>query len=164
MSANLTEGIVRWWDELGNLARGFRSAALTGIGRMGERLTLAYERDRTGQEPLWQSIESSFSGYDVLSVVSATDSTPMPIEVKASELRLKDACFYVSANEWESAQQARAHTFHVWRVGEQPQLAIIGVEQLAPHVSANKGDGLWQSLKVPYFSFRSLFMHVPTKP
>jgi len=160
MSGEITDAIVQWWDELGGLARGFRSAGAMAVGRKGERLTLAYETQRTGSEAIWQSIETSFSGYDVLSVVSDVDATPMQVEVKASELRLKDAFAHISANEWESAQSARAHQFHLWHVGSPPQLAVVDVGQMSGHIPSDQGDGRWESVRVPYRAFIGHFKRV----
>src|ERR1051326_1529190 len=38
LSAALSDLIVAWWDELGQLARGLRSAVLSAVGRRAERL------------------------------------------------------------------------------------------------------------------------------
>lgn len=159
--ASITETVVDWWDELAQLARGLRSAALSAVGRKAERLTLAYELERTGSEPFWQSLESSFSGYDVLSISSQEDQTPLQIEVKASELRIKEAWFHLTSHEWECAQQARAHRFHLWQLGKQQQLAIIRLEDIEHHICSNRGEGQWETLKVPFHSFSKFFNYVP---
>lgn len=159
------DDVIRWWDELGNLARGVKSAANLEVGRRGEKLSLAYEHARTGQQPVWQSIESSFSGYDVLSTVSAENLAPMQIEVKASELRPKDAVLYLTRHEWETAQQAQAHVFHLWHLGEQPQLAVIDLATMAPHVPDDRGQGEWRTIGIRFQAFlpqlRSVRMNIP---
>ena len=71
--------VVEFWDRLAAIARGLRSAELGEIGREGERLTLAFERERTGREPKWRSVESNSDGYDVLSIASASDYGHLPI-------------------------------------------------------------------------------------
>ena len=161
LGADLTDSIICWWDEMANLARGVRSAAVMAVGRKGERYTLAYERQRTCREPYWQSVESAFSGYDVLSVVSRDDKTPMQIEVKATELRIKDADLHLSINEWKVAQDARIHVFHLWRLGAQVQHAIIGVDAMAAHVPRDAGSGCWESVRIPFRAFTDLFTNYP---
>jgi hypothetical protein len=157
MTSEVSDGMVKWWDEIGSLARGFRSASAMVVGRAGEKLSLAYERARTGKDAYWQSIETSFSGYDVLSVIASDELTPLEIEVKASQMRLKEAFLHVSANEWESAEQSRAYQFHLWHLSEQPQLAIIGVEEMRHHIPTNQSEGTWESVKVPFRAFLPSF-------
>jgi hypothetical protein len=159
-----TETVVRCWDELANLARGIRSAAALAVGRTGERLSIKYEQQRTQRKPIWQSIESSHSGYDLLSVVSAADDTRLQIEVKASELRLKEAFCFLTHHEWQTAELAQAHSFHLWYVGTHPQLAVVPIQEFAPHVPSNNGNGEWQSAKVPFRAFLPLFQPVSLLP
>lgn len=151
------DSVIKWWDELANLARGFRSAALLEIGRAGERNTIAFETQRTGKAPYWQSIESSHAGFDVLSSKSSTDPAPLAIEVKASELRLKEAWFSVTVHEWETARQSPNYCFHLWRLGLQPQLAVLSTADVAPHLPADQGRGQWQSARVPFSAFIGTF-------
>ena len=53
----LTDGsdddTVVWWDRATSNLRSERSRLLNIIGRKAERLSLNYERPRTGKEPLW---------------------------------------------------------------------------------------------------------------
>lgn len=154
---------MKCWDELANLARGIRSAAALAVGRAGERLTLTFEEQRTGRKPVWQSIESSHSGYDVLSVVSATDETRLQIEVKASELRIKEAFCFVTSHEWETAQSAQGHLFHLWQIGSQAQLAVVSLDQFAPHVPSDNGKGEWQQVRVPFRVFVDSFHPISSR-
>ena len=149
--------IVQWWDELMIISRSFRSAELIKSGRQGERLTLNYEKDRTGINPKWQSLESNFSGYDILSVISLNDTTPLQIEVKTSTLRLRDAKLHLSFNEWENAQIARAYKFHLWIINNVIQMAIIGIEDILLHIPTNNGKGSWESVEIPMIEFKDKF-------
>jgi hypothetical protein len=162
--ADPSETVVRWWDELANLARGIRSAAALAVGRAGERFSIKYEQRRTQRKPIWQSIESSHSGYDALSVVSPADETRLQIEVKASELRLKEAFCFLTYHEWQTAELAQAHVFHLWHVGVHPQLAVVPLQEFAPHIPSNNGEGGWQSAKVPFRVFLHLFQPVSVSP
>jgi len=80
--AYLAEGyddeVIEFWDRLAAIARGQQDIRLSAIGRDGERLSLAYEKHRTGRDPIWRSIESNADGYDVMSVVSREDFAQLP--------------------------------------------------------------------------------------
>lgn len=102
---------------MAGLVRGIKSSVLSQTGRTGERLSLAFEKDRTGKQPIWQSIESNLSGFDILSCLSDMDASPLQIEVKASENSWNYADFHLTANEWESATLARNYMFHLWVLG-----------------------------------------------
>jgi len=157
-----SELVVRWWDEMSDIARGLRAADLLETGRQGERLTLIYERSRTGMEPLWQSIQANMRGFDVLSVLAERDLTPLRIEVKASSRSINAADFTVTRNEWATATNTGHYVFHLWQVFEaaQPRLAVVPAEDLQPHVPDDVGDGRWQQVRIPFSSFREQFVAV----
>lgn len=153
----VTDDIVAWWDEVSGLIRGIKTSVLAQTGRYGERLSLKYEEVRTGKAPVWQSIESNLSGFDVLSCLSNSDETPLQIEVKASENSLDYAQFHLTYNEWESATLARNYIFHLWLMGTSPRLASVTVDQMEAHIPINSGEGVWESVRVPFGVFRESF-------
>lgn len=155
-----TEEIVAWWDTLPSCSRGFRSDALLEIGRKGERLSIEYEKRRTGREPKWQSIESNMVGYDLHSVVSGQDPAGLLIEVKASQGGPKGGSFHISLNEWTVASNSLHYCFHIWaRVfAEKPMMAVLSVEDVAPHVPKNVGAGYWCEAAIPFESYSSRFV------
>lgn len=138
---------------MAGLVRGIKSSVLSQTGREGERLSLAYEKDRTGIQPIWQSIESNLSGFDILSCLSDADSAPLQIEVKASENSWNYAEFHLTANEWESATLARNYRFHLWALGKNPKLAIVPVDQMEKHIPSNAGRGKWETVRIPFSVF-----------
>jgi len=149
---------VHFWDALAARARGTRDEMLTDIGRRGERLTLQYELIRTGVSPKWVALDSSNDGYDVLSQVSMSDSRLMTIEVKASESGRSNGSFYLTRNEWETAKSSRSHVFHLWSLASSNKLiAVLGVDEIYPHVSEDKGAGLWQKVMIPFRAFFDKF-------
>lgn len=157
--SNSTEReVVEFWDDLGARARGLRNEALTSLGRQGERLSLNYEKLRTGRLPKWISIEDNADGYDILSIVSSTDSRLLPIEVKTSSQGL-DGYFYLSRNEWDRSLESDVHTFHLWDVkaSKHPSLAVLTVDEVRRHIPRDLGSGTWQSVKVPFRPFRVNF-------
>jgi len=149
---------VIFWDMLAASARGIRNAALTEIGRIGERLTLTHERRRTGREPTWVALDSNADGYDVLSRISDADTRRLTIEVKTSNQVAKSGIFHLTRNEWNLAVDSLHHAFHLWSIsGGEPRLAVLHVEQIAKHVPVDEGCGVWESAGIPFAAFSSSF-------
>ena len=150
--------VVQFWDRLAALARGLRSAELGEIGREGERLTLDFERKRTGREPKWRSVESNSDGYDVLSIASADDTGLLPIEVKASRMGLRGT-FHLTRNEWDATELMPLHQFHLWDLSRHgsPTLAVVPRADVAPHVSADRGVGQWRETEISFTAFSHCF-------
>lgn len=149
--------IVHWWDELSSYFRSIINTELLETGRYGERLTMEYEKQRTGMKPTWQAIESNFSGYDVLSVVSSDDMTPMQIEVKSTSQRISDARFVITKNEWQQAITSIAFKFYLWSLTNVKMLAILDISEIIPHIPENKGTGKWSLVEIPMKVFDKRF-------
>jgi hypothetical protein len=157
---SIEDDVVQFWDALASRARGQTHDLLLAIGRYGERLSLVYEKNRTGRDPYWVSIDSGEDGYDILSVVDETCTNSLSIEVKATRSKF-DARFYVSRNEWNWAVSAPQHVFHLWDVGQaKPALAIVTAEDLLSHISVDQGEGRWENISVPFSKFDSQFNRV----
>ena len=160
--AYLAEGyepdVVAFWDLLAAIARGQRSAALFAIGRRGERLTLDFEKRRTGREPLWRSIESNSDGYDVLSVVSSVNLARVQIEVKTTTVGLRGTA-HLTRNEWDQTELMPHHVLHLWdlRDDTNPQLAIVPRADALPHVPTDSGNGRWRDVEIPFSAFERRF-------
>lgn len=150
--------VVAFWDLLAAIARGQRSAALSAIGRRGERLTLDFEKRRTGREPVWRSIESNSDGYDVLSVVSSANLARAQIEVKTSTLGLRGAV-HLTRNEWDQTELMPHHTLHLWDLRDErsPKLAIVPRVDVTAHVPPDMGSGRWKELEIGFAAFESRF-------
>lgn len=151
---------VAFWDALASRARGVRDEALTEIGRAGERLTLEYEKRRTGADPKWVALDSNSDGYDVLSRLDMGDSRRLVIEVKTSTQGLA-GYFHVSRNEWEVAEDALFHAFHLWDVSsDTPRLAVLDPNEVREHAPTDGGMGSWQSVRIPFAAFGDAFRTV----
>jgi hypothetical protein len=163
--AYLAEGydpdVVAFWDLLAAIARGQRSAALSAIGRRGERLTLDFERRRTGREPVWRSIESNSDGYDVLSVVSKANFARAQIEVKTSTLGLRGS-MHLTRNEWDQTELMSHHSLHLWNIADEtrPLLAVVPRSEIAAHVPADGASGRWTGCEIPFSLFEQRFRDV----
>jgi hypothetical protein len=150
--------VVTFWDELAARARGQKGYRLTSIGRRGERLTIEYEKMRTGQHPKWVSIDDNSDGYDVLSVVGLVDKQPLLIEVKATTAGLKEN-FHLTANEWELAKNVDNHVFHFWDLSaSNPTLAVLCIDDVGSHVPIDNGEGRWESVRIPFETFAEQFV------
>jgi hypothetical protein len=152
--------VIQWWDEVACISRGLRNSELLRIGRLGEKLTIRYEKQRTGYMPIWQSIESNFSGFDILSVVSSNNNIPLQIEVKVSSQKIKNATMHLTRNEWRNANYSLAHKFYLWILNAQSQLAIIDITELTSHIPNNNGNGSWESVEIPFKCFKSSFNNI----
>lgn len=162
VEADLAEGssedIVAFWDELAAHARGQRNDRLNQIGRIGERLTLAFEEVRTGKKPRWISIDNNADGYDVLSIVALSDPRKLSIEVKTSSVGLQGS-FFLTRNEWDRAEEAEAHLFHLWDISTEnhPVLAVVPISEMHSQISIDRGLGAWQQIEVPFCAFENEF-------
>lgn len=149
------DDVIRFWDSLAARARGQKNDFLLSIGRDGERLSIDYERRRTGLEPQWIAVENNHDGYDLLSVVSAEDKKPLLIEVKSSRIG-SHGLVYLTRREWEIATTAEAHVFHLWDLSSDPQLAVIGHADLVANVPLDRARGKWQIAVLPFMLKRPL--------
>lgn len=140
--------VVKWWDMFATVARGKQQDTQLETGREGERLSLEYERNRTGKEPVWKSIDSNLAGYDILSIVDADNKTPLRIEVKTSTVRSSEFTFYVSKNEWNVAEGSSNYIFHFWVLGTTPELYIVDKSDIESSIPINKGNGIWENAKI----------------
>jgi hypothetical protein len=147
------DDVVEWWDQLAIATRSTKSALGLITGRKAEKLTIKHETKRTGVEPHWQSLESNFSGYDVLSQVDKIDETPRKIEVKGSTLSIKEAFFTVSRNEWETAETAKSYGFHLWCLKGDPVFIEVTFEEMKKHIPTNNGQGKWETARIPFKIF-----------
>ena len=160
--AYLAEGyepdVIAFWDLLAAIARGQRSAALSAIGRRGERLTLSFEKRRTGREPAWRSIESNSDGYDVLSVTSSADLTRVQIEVKVSTMGIRGS-LHLTRNEWDQTELMAQHTLHLWdlRDDASPRLAIVRRAKVHAHIPVDQVSGRWTDVEIPFSAFAASF-------
>ncbi|WP_060209926.1 DUF3883 domain-containing protein [Sporosarcina koreensis] len=147
--------VIKWWDILSLAVRGQQKDTLMEIGRTGEELSLEYERNRVKKEPIWQSIESNLSGFDILSVVSLEDLTPLRIEVKTSTRVSNSFSFYLSRNEWDVAEVSTNFLFHLWLLSDTPELFILDKNEMVNHIPTNLGNGSWENVKIT-FSLKEL--------
>ena len=142
---------VQWWDSLAVAARTESQHELLTIGRFGERLSLKYEHNRIGVDPLWQALESNAAGYGILSWVAPSRPERLLIEVKCSVLTQNTARLHITRFEWQTACTVNHSVFHLWLVRPDARhLWIRTTDQVRPHVPEDHGDGEWESVCIPY--------------
>jgi len=156
-----SDDVIEWWDNIAAAARGHTADYLMQVGRAGERCSIAYEERRVGRRPEWQSIESTKSGFDLLSMVEEADPTDLQIEVKASTRPISAATLHLSRNEWEVAQAAGQYIFHIWSMTDSgKRLAVLSPADIAAHVPTENGDGRWETVEIPCRSFKAMFQQI----
>ena len=154
LSDGTEQDVVEWWDKLANASRGFRQEKLLAVGRVGERLSLNYEKERIGKEPKYVALDTAEPGYDILSVVSKDDASKLCIEVKSSEQPLNQAYFYLSRNEYDNAKLIDHYVLHLWLLNSNGnEHLIIPFDIVEKHCPSDRKDGKWQSVKIPFNSF-----------
>ena len=122
---------------------------------------MRYEQERVGRRPIWKSIESNLSGYDLLSLVTQEDSSTLQIEVKASEQPVDSTSMHITRTEWEVASTGGRYVFHLWSMTEGgKRLAVVTPADVAGHVPTNSGFGRWESVEIPFRAFEDSFQEV----
>lgn len=155
---------VEWWDKVAALFRDMGQERLEDIGREGERKTLLYEEKRTGAKPLWESIDSNRSGYDIASKKECGSSESILIEVKSSLKELRDARMLITRNEWDVAScgyNIDRYYFYLWLLGPKNKLAIVPASIIKEHIPNDLGAGHWQTLEIPFNLFDCDFVECP---
>lgn len=151
--------IVQFWDALAEQVRGEKNRRNLKTGRIGERLTMEFEADRTGRKPEWMALNSNHFGYDVLSCVSAEDESLLKIDAKCSLDSIARARFHVTRFEWQIAETSAEYQFHIWNLyGKTKRLAVLRSSVLAPHIPVNQNSGSWESVEVPHVVFEDRFI------
>ncbi|CAN5530658.1 hypothetical protein BH10ACI4_BH10ACI4_38820 [soil metagenome] len=147
--------VREWWDRLAQLIRGISAQSNLDLGRRGEYLTIAHERDtlsragRSDLEPSAVGFEDNTLGYDVQSFsVQGATVRPKYVEVKTTE---RDAMhFYLSRNEWRAAERYGDDFFiHLWHAPTE-RLFEINFEQLSGHIPGDQGSGLWETVIIAW--------------
>lgn len=146
------DSLIQMWDSLALAYRNFNQKKLLDIGRKGEKLSFDYERQRTKINPIWQSLESNISGFDILSVVSEREEEKLRIEVKSTESKLDYAHLYITQNEWDTALSSKHYIFHLWLLNPSPKLFIIEKEIVEVHIPRNNNEGCWKNVMIPFKS------------
>jgi hypothetical protein len=136
---------IQWWDELSDFFAPSDRKQVEN-GRIGERLSFQYEWNRTGKKPIWESLYSNFSGYDLL---STEQNKPLKIEVKTCS---SSCSFFLSKREWDEAKKSSQYLFHIWCLEPQHSLYILPVSFLQSYVPLNQSFSQWTET---HFSFPS---------
>lgn len=151
LAHSIDPATVGWWDRLSVADRSETDQDRLDEGRRGERLSYEYEYLRTDSEPRWVALENSTTGYDLLSVVSGTDSTPLVIEVKTTMQAWSAGRFWLTRNEWSILSRSDHAKLHLWGIaGEYLQFCAVEPNSLLTHMPVNQGAGKWEVLSVGF--------------
>ncbi|WP_342598073.1 DUF3883 domain-containing protein [Psychrobacillus sp. FSL H8-0483] len=148
--SNPDQETVEWWDKIAGFVRNNQNEENVKSGRLGEILSLNYEKERLIQfelEPKWISIENNFAGYDILSYnVNGNLRKKIMIEVKTC--KTLPITFYITNNEWKVAQEfGEGFVFHIWYLPKK-ELHILKVKDVETSIPCNRGNGKWQNILV----------------
>ena len=149
----ISDDIILWWDRYSKVSRKQGKDTKLEVGRQGEKLSIQYERERTGREPRWLGFKSNFLGFDILSTLSKDNPQSLLIKVKASNSIVSTAFFYITKNEWGVATTSNCYLFHLWALQPKPILTTVEVDQIRKHIPNNQGDGCWENVSIPYSVF-----------
>jgi hypothetical protein len=153
-----SDDVVLWWDQQSQIVRNYQVLISLNLGRIGEKLTIQYEKKRTNIMPIWKSIESNLVGYDVLSVLNKGTTEKLLIEVKTSERPIDIATASISRNEWDTAIESKNYVFHFWLLNDVYQkLAILSIDDLFSHIPKDQGIGKWKEAILQFRFFAQKF-------
>jgi hypothetical protein len=146
----LTNELIKFWDKLSLAYRNYANKKRIEIGRLGEKFSFDFEFTRCGVKPLWQSIESNSSGFDILSIIGGANTRKLKIEVKSTTNNLEYATFHLTKNEWNTAESSIDYLFHMWVLNSTPSLNIVSVDEMKNHIPIDHGSGSWESVEIPF--------------
>ena len=153
-----SDDVVLWWDQQSQIIRSNQVLLSLNIGRIGEKLTIQYEKRRTEIMPIWKSVESNLAGYDVLSILEKGRTEKLAIEVKTSERSIDIATASITRNEWDTAIGSKHYLFHFWLLRNMHQkLAILSTDDLSSHMPKDQGLGKWKDATLQYNLFAQNF-------
>ena len=152
---------VKWWDKLSAKLRSVKDEGKLVVGRSAEELSLIYEKQRTGKDPIWFGFETSTEGFDVLSRISNKVDEKIRIEVKGTSQSLREARFILTRHEWETATSTTNYFFHLWVLKGDPKCFIVPADQVFPHVPLDQNDGDWKNAGIPFKIFSSFEVKIP---
>ena len=146
--------VVGWWDDISGYARITGNLESMERAREAELLTLKRERERLmrvgiSKEPEWLGLDDNYAGYDVLTYEEGgTGLINRLIEVKSTIA--SPPRFVVSRQEWRTAERAaESYSFHIWDMQkEPPQIYVLSVADVAPHIPKDRGYGQWSTAEV----------------
>ena len=68
-------------------------------------------------------------------------------------MRTKEAMFFVTRNEWETAGNSACYEFHLWLFHEQLKLFVVKPSVMEPHLPLNQGGGRWETAQLWFRDF-----------
>ena len=144
-----------WWIKAADLARTLTQENKSLTGLEGEFLTLAYEKKRTGVDPVHVALESNNFGFDVLSQFSKSDKSPLSIEVKASTKSRYGATMFLTKYEYCKCEELKEnYVLHLWDLSkDMPSLLIVQGDEVTKHIPRDIGEGKWETVKIKFDAF-----------
>lgn len=160
----------RWWGEAQEFGwtifNSRRARELAEVGRIGERLSIEHEHQRTENPPVHVAIIDAGAGYDINSRQSETNPTQIQIEVKAT--KSPRGCIYITRNEAKVCSERRETYFvHIWLLHPTERNSLLGVftaDEVLKHFPNNQGMGHWVDVEIPVAAFGQDRFQCPFSP
>jgi len=155
LKADLDNNGKNWWHKINIKYYLDRQEKLSEIGRIGERLTLAYEENRIGRTPLNVSLKSDRYGYDIESWKSKKYNDKLLIEVKTSKIG-KQGKLYLTSHEIKVCMNnIDRYIFYLWDIHnkETPRILKIPGNKIVEHVPKNEKKGEWEIFSIKFSVF-----------
>lgn len=150
-----SEEVLTWWDEISSLVQRSSSNELLRVGRLGERLTLEYERERLKREglghlhPEWVAIENTSLGYDVLSWYINPDGDVSRRLIEVKTCISKTNRFFLTRNEWHVARaNSLSYVIYFWRGDPLELELVLPATKLARFIPDVIPAARWVSIEV----------------
>ena len=150
---NPEEEIIRWWDDLIDFSRSLIDEKKVESGRVGEKKTLKYEKNKLKKlkinlSPTWDGFWDNKLGYDVKSF----DENKENIFIESKASKDKRGIFFFSKNEWKCAfSEKNSYFVYLW-LQEETKPIIINYDNLKKKVfrfqeTSNEGEQ-WEQIRI----------------
>jgi hypothetical protein len=149
------EEIIRWWARTITFSRSIDNQSLLETGNKGEMLSLNYERNRTGKNPIHAAFYSHNYGYDIQSQVGRKDTKHLFIEVKSSTESWQVAKLFLSRSEFNiCAKKGASYIFHLWDLsGKMGKLLKVNGDEILKRAPVDTEGGKWTNMSVAFSEF-----------
>ena len=147
--------ILRWWSKAAIFSRSITDQELLETGNKGEFLSLNFEKERTGKNPIHAAYYSHSYGYDIESQINKIDSSPLYIEVKSSSGSWKIAKLYLTRSEYETCKKkGSSYIFHLWDLSSEiSRLVIVNGHEILKLAPLDKEGGNWTEFSIDFSQF-----------
>jgi hypothetical protein len=138
---------LSWWINNIYSVDDEKEKILQGI--IGEKLTIFYEREIlniNNDSVIYMAAKSSYSGFDISSLISNEDNRIKLIEVKTNLVsNINEARIFLTKKEWQTCLKSNLYFFYIWIIiQKKAYLYILRKKDIEAKVSIDPKGGSWQ--------------------